>query len=1136
MVLKQMQHRFSAPAPGLNSLLPSFPPKSVPTFSTPAPIFAHHQVTKFTSQSMPMFAPQQHSQLMSSFHPQMHTTLSPQMPSAFNFSSHSVQSPFTMQANTSFTPHSNLAFTPQANHSFVPHSNPTLIPQSKTTCNPHENCFCRLNQQVNPTFPPHPAPKFNAQTLPVLNPSAFNSLPVSSHFPILPSTLPKTATPMPNVTANRPNSLTSVAAITPYISTRPASASSETSFNFPASEAFEFGNHQNQSYKEVGSNEKLRDEKRCKDGTSFTTTFTSPNDVSSFAIGPGLMKVSRGTTTNNISYDDASCNTISIRKKDFSTQVSNIKPSMSTVTVNTVESVFDEESDYYLFTTEKSKTVETCDIGTNTRIIKTKSRAVMTREMKRDHHRSTQTKPTMDYDKLVQRSIKAEMKVLELQAEKCIADHLRTKCDLNLEFNKRKQLHSIDISNEQLTKIEAKFSTMISNIEVEINRINDAYFCNKKKLTASICLADLPLISSNYVKPDIEELFKAVGEKKSSDISNVKVVTQGEIQSEKNKRNSLQSTLDKEVEHALSDIAIPDLDNGAAAARCLDEPKLTTGQKQPKRPSPPPGLSCSLAESFDELQINNPISSVLQDPVGNMLQDPVGMQKAVMARLLQQNPLLATNPQLLQMLVLQEVMGTLAKANVFNAVPVSQTSSTSSCASLGAPSVVQFSANQAEYQSSASASLKSTRRTKQLRRPKPSTIAAMLHSRVQKPKQQELEKASTETELTQPSPSVDKSLPAVDDELESHGIRSSEPTAKRYRSGSVNRVRFRTLSSSCPENQPPSSTTSSRSHSPINSDIFLPEYWQRKERSNSRTPSPSLMRSELDSNWRSPSKSCNVTNWRSPQKRDVMNYRDVMTASGDNNNTQSKSVMERKSPVQALHEEEKEKSCNGVKEAVSRSVNNQSKPAKDDGGWEKVTKRKRNDSKSQSESGGTLPPSRTARESVPSVSKTNFDKLVGKLATKFPTLKRNEAVDLIKEVRKRRKGTLVGMTMSDILKEADSVFATMSTKPGAAKVTNLAPAKSSTSPMMQPSKRAHPLAVNQSSAQVVSSKSKLDINFEQNECTICFETLSSAPLRILDCGHTYHELCIKQWIYGEDATCPVCRNHTLLPEDFPKLS
>ncbi len=44
------------------------------------------------------------------------------------------------------------------------------------------------------------------------------------------------------------------------------------------------------------------------------------------------------------------------------------------------------------------------------------------------------------------------------------------------------------------------------------------------------------------------------------------------------------------------------------------------------------------------------------------------------------------------------------------------------------------------------------------------------------------------------------------------------------------------------------------------------------------------------------------------------------------------------------------------------------------------------------------------------------------------------------------------------------------------------------------------------------------------ECSICLETFSKKMVSKLDCGHTYHTLCIKKWFSeNEQARCPLCR-------------
>ncbi|XP_066477268.1 E3 ubiquitin-protein ligase TTC3 isoform X2 [Tiliqua scincoides] len=58
---------------------------------------------------------------------------------------------------------------------------------------------------------------------------------------------------------------------------------------------------------------------------------------------------------------------------------------------------------------------------------------------------------------------------------------------------------------------------------------------------------------------------------------------------------------------------------------------------------------------------------------------------------------------------------------------------------------------------------------------------------------------------------------------------------------------------------------------------------------------------------------------------------------------------------------------------------------------------------------------------------------------------------------------------------------------------------------------------------------------DNDPCIICHEELNSEMSHVLDCGHSFHKLCIGPWI-KEHSTCPTCRRHVLLPEDYPELS
>ncbi|XP_043363393.1 E3 ubiquitin-protein ligase TTC3 isoform X7 [Dermochelys coriacea] len=65
-------------------------------------------------------------------------------------------------------------------------------------------------------------------------------------------------------------------------------------------------------------------------------------------------------------------------------------------------------------------------------------------------------------------------------------------------------------------------------------------------------------------------------------------------------------------------------------------------------------------------------------------------------------------------------------------------------------------------------------------------------------------------------------------------------------------------------------------------------------------------------------------------------------------------------------------------------------------------------------------------------------------------------------------------------------------------------------------------------------KSNDSITSDDDPCIICHEELSQEDVCALECGHSFHRRCIGTWLKTQ-RTCPTCRVHVLLPEDFPKL-
>ena len=50
----------------------------------------------------------------------------------------------------------------------------------------------------------------------------------------------------------------------------------------------------------------------------------------------------------------------------------------------------------------------------------------------------------------------------------------------------------------------------------------------------------------------------------------------------------------------------------------------------------------------------------------------------------------------------------------------------------------------------------------------------------------------------------------------------------------------------------------------------------------------------------------------------------------------------------------------------------------------------------------------------------------------------------------------------------------------------------------------------------------VDKEFENNECIICLEKMViNDHIKILKCGHIYHEKCINEW-FKKVKECPIC--------------
>ncbi|XP_058267623.1 E3 ubiquitin-protein ligase TTC3 isoform X2 [Hemibagrus wyckioides] len=172
-----------------------------------------------------------------------------------------------------------------------------------------------------------------------------------------------------------------------------------------------------------------------------------------------------------------------------------------------------------------------------------------------------------------------------------------------------------------------------------------------------------------------------------------------------------------------------------------------------------------------------------------------------------------------------------------------------------------------------------------------------------------------------------------------------------------------------------------------------------------------------------------------------------------------------------------------------------------------------------------------------------FERIVDRLSSMFPHYSRPVLTKFIQEVRSMNGGSLSMLTYEELITRAAQLI--LDHQEHSQEQMNLAnremaglrhtPVPSPTPPPTNSSRAtstASPVHVWKS----VSSqhrKSSRALNME-DPCIICHEDMMPEDLCVLECRHSFHRECIKSWL-KEQSTCPTCREHALLPEDFPML-
>ncbi|GAA6232084.1 E3 ubiquitin-protein ligase TTC3 isoform X1 [Lates japonicus] len=158
---------------------------------------------------------------------------------------------------------------------------------------------------------------------------------------------------------------------------------------------------------------------------------------------------------------------------------------------------------------------------------------------------------------------------------------------------------------------------------------------------------------------------------------------------------------------------------------------------------------------------------------------------------------------------------------------------------------------------------------------------------------------------------------------------------------------------------------------------------------------------------------------------------------------------------------------------------------------------------------------------------TMFDKALERLSTIFPDYTRSDLMRFVQELRSSSGGSLSHYSLQDVVGGVTQLILDHQERLNSVRsniVERGSPAQCATPPLVTP--------VWQSVGSQRATHSKA-LNVE-DPCIICHDDMSPDDICVLECRHSFHNECIRSWL-KEQSTCPTCRDHALLPEDFPML-
>ncbi|XP_063752092.1 E3 ubiquitin-protein ligase TTC3 isoform X2 [Eleginops maclovinus] len=154
---------------------------------------------------------------------------------------------------------------------------------------------------------------------------------------------------------------------------------------------------------------------------------------------------------------------------------------------------------------------------------------------------------------------------------------------------------------------------------------------------------------------------------------------------------------------------------------------------------------------------------------------------------------------------------------------------------------------------------------------------------------------------------------------------------------------------------------------------------------------------------------------------------------------------------------------------------------------------------------------------------TVFEKAMEHLVSIFPDYKRSELMRFVQDFRLSSGGSLSNMSLQDMVGGVTQLIFDHQERLKAAKLNAKgrgSPAQCA-APVWQP--LGHPRVKHSDALNV------------EDPCIICHDDMSPDDICVLECRHSFHNRCIRPWL-KEQSTCPTCRDHALMPDDFPELS